>query len=352
MQNQRFNVPLAFGSSINAFPFNFAVPNLSAAGSSDATGYTQAGYGTYSHNGGPYTKRNWHLNFSTQQDAPANIVDDQSRSGAWVMADPSTLSPAGLLQQNVELQGRLANSVNRYMQTQPTMDLVRHAWAGQAYVDSLIQQYAETMVFSKQLGWGNTGTMSTDGNNIIRYHTTGKREVITTNMFLEIEDVSAWKNCYRDPLGHRLDGPEDSAFTGKHIVYTLSLEYGQPEVVHCHSSSGNAIKNLKPADVGHKVVFCAPTEEKYIRRHVPEGMVVIPTEGRWYMAYTIGDIVKTSKIDYHNRFRVLPDRATKTGFERIRSFKTAVNQSYQKKLDAYHMAAPQYSKGGMTGQWP
>ncbi|KAK5123528.1 hypothetical protein LTR85_002566 [Meristemomyces frigidus] len=308
--------------------------------------------GVSHHHRAPVSKHTRYDSSTSRLDRPADVLNLQERREAWALSNPDQLSQWGLMQQMAELQARFADSFHRFTSTKLNMDQVRDVWEGQADVNSAFQSYAQTSQYSKQKGWYNCGRISADGGSIIRLRANGAHETITSYTLLEIEDCSPWKVAYGNPTVHRLDGPEGSAFVGKHQALALGLTFGQLEVVHGYSSKGQGIKKLTAADVPHKMVACHHSEEAYLRRHLPEGFNIITTQGRWYQAYTIYDFTNTTKIDHMNRVKVCGGQPTEVGREQIRKMVASVKQAYQSKLDAATPQAPQSTDGGMRGQWP
>ncbi|KAI7574685.1 hypothetical protein KC343_g22998, partial [Hortaea werneckii] len=147
------------------------------------------------------------------------------------------------------LQAHLEHEIQQYLQSGPDLESVADLWSGQATTNRLltddIQQYS---TFCR----------------IIRRGIDGDTEVVRPFMIIEMEDVSSWKPWYKDAEQHRVDGPNGTAFTGKHLAISLGIEFGgQMEIVFGHSSGGKAIFNLSDEDCRHKFVLCDETEVDY-----------------------------------------------------------------------------------------
>ncbi|KAI6861107.1 hypothetical protein KC319_g9390 [Hortaea werneckii] len=201
------------------------------------------------------------------------------------------------------LQAHLEHEIQQYLQSGPDLESVADLWSGQATTNRLltddIQQYS---TFCR----------------IIRRGIDGDTEVVRPFMIIEMEDVSSWKPWYKDAEQHRVDGPNGTAFTGKHLAISLGIEFGgQMEIVFGHSSGGKAIFNLSDEDCRHKFVLCDETEVDYVRANVPIGMTIVPTTGFRYHVYGVFDMTQTRKIDCDNRFRVKIGQPTDAGIALI-----------------------------------
>ncbi|KAK4540699.1 hypothetical protein LTR36_008914 [Oleoguttula mirabilis] len=352
----------SYGSNFSSFNFGPISTSFGSTSSNTQLGSTPINaqpypsdlQGSISFDGGqqPFAKQTRYTNSSDGLDAPANVIGYQAQREAWALTDPDQLSQFGLMQQMEELQRRMVDSLARFTSTNPSIAQLRHVWTGQADANSMFQQYAQSSLYSKRIGWNNTGRISDDGSSIMRFRKDGSREAITSYMLLEIEDCSPWKAFYTNPQEHRLDGPEGSAFVGKHPALALGLCFGQLEVVHGYSSNGQGIKRLTAAEIPHKMVSCHYSEEAYVRRHLPHGFNIITTSGRSYKAYTIYDFAKTSKIDSLNMVRVCRGQPTDVGRERIRGMAASVKQTYLDKLEQAKPNIPESAGGGLTGEWP
>ncbi|KAI7282840.1 hypothetical protein KC345_g3298 [Hortaea werneckii] len=168
-----------------------------------------------------------------------------------------------------------------------------------------------------------------------------------------MEDVSSWKPWYKDAEQHRVDGPNGTAFTGKHLAISLGIEFGgQMEIVYGHSSGGKAIFKLNAEDCHHKFVLCDKTEVDYVRANVPIGMTIVPTTGFRYHVYGVFDMTQTRKIDYDNRFRVKLGQPTVVGIAHICKLRAKVNAAYQTSLESSNDPIKQRTDGGLFAEPP
>ncbi|KAI7481225.1 hypothetical protein KC357_g3875 [Hortaea werneckii] len=174
------------------------------------------------------------------------------------------------------LQAHLEHEIQQYLQAEPPVDNVAELWS---------------VTFPRSEGWNDRGRPSNDGSRILRRRLNGDTEVLRPFLILELEDVSSWKCWYKDAERHRVDGPNGTAFTGKHLAISLGIEFGgQMEVVLGHSSGGRAISKLNAEDCRHKFVLCDETEVDYVRANVPIGMTIVPTTGFRYHVYGVFDM--------------------------------------------------------------
>ncbi|KAI6792603.1 hypothetical protein KC360_g1952 [Hortaea werneckii] len=252
------------------------------------------------------------------------------------------------------LQAHLEHEIQQYLQADPPMDDVAELWSGQITANRRIANHIQDIVtFPRSEGWNDRGRPSNDGSRILRRRLNGDTEVLRPFLILELEDVSSWKCWYKDAERYRVDGPNGTAFTGKHLAISLGIEFGgQMEVVFGHSSGGKAISKLNAEDCRHKFVLCDETEVDYVRANVPIGMTIVPTTGFRYHVYGVFDMTQTRKIDCDNRFRVKLGRPTDVGIALICKLRAKVNAAYQTSVDSSNEPIKQRTDGGLFAEPP
>ncbi|GAB1737711.1 hypothetical protein NU219Hw_g2123t1 [Hortaea werneckii] len=252
------------------------------------------------------------------------------------------------------LQAHLEHEIQQYLQAGAPLEKVAELWSGQAIANRLITDDIQgNLTFPRSEGWNDRGRPSHDGSRIIRRGLNGHTEVVRPFLILEMEDVGPWKPWYKDAEEHRVDGPNGTAFTGKHLAISLGIEFGgQMEVVFGHSSGGKAIFHLDAEDCRHKFVVCDETEVDYVRANVPTEMTIVPTTGFRYHVYGVFDMTQTRKIGCDNRFRVKIGQPTAVGIALIRKLRAKVNAAYQASLDSSNDPVKQRTDGGLLAEPP